>query len=155
VSKEHRRSLVAFALVGLACAVVLASGLRSNAVQGILGHRAVHPAAAFVVPGSVLARSAQPRVTPRHVRTHAPVRAAAAPTTVVPERAEPAAASTRHRALGHPRSPGRGHAYGRTHAPGHGLARGHTEPGHHGPHRHGHRHGHRHDPHGPHGHDHP
>lgn len=143
MSKEHRRSLVAFALVALACAVVLASGLRSNALQGLLGGPSAHPAA-VVVPGSVLGRSAQPRVTPRHVRTHAPapVRAAAAPTTVVPERAEPAAAPTRHRALGHPRSPGRGHAYGRTHAPGHE---------HHDHHEHGrdhHEHGRGHHEHG-------
>ena len=59
LSKEHKRSLFAFLLVALACLVIVSTGLRSNAVQGIIRDRA-----ADVVAGGVLSRIAQHRPAP-------------------------------------------------------------------------------------------
>lgn len=73
MSREHRRSLFAFALVALACAVIMATGLRGNAIQGVrhqvshvvagsvVVHRSMGPRVdAAVAPGAVVRRSAAP-----------------------------------------------------------------------------------------------
>ena len=73
MSKEHKRSLFAFLLVALACLAIVTTGLRSNAVQGILRDRA-----ADVVAGSVLSRIAEHRPTPAQAPAGHPVRTGAA-----------------------------------------------------------------------------
>jgi hypothetical protein len=147
VSREHRRSLVAFALVALACVVVIASGLRSSALQGVLGHPAAHRAASVVVPGSVLDRAPRPRTpaadppadTPAAV-TDPSVRPAEPQAVAPPVTHQAPAHSAQHGGAappaGHPAyaaepwHPGHGHGHGH----GHGLTRGHHGPDHAHPH---------------------
>ncbi|MBB6626729.1 hypothetical protein H5V45_05265 [Nocardioides sp. KIGAM211] len=143
VRYDHRRPLVAFVIVALACGLIVANGLRSQAVVGFL-HRGVQ----HVVAGTPLQPAPAPAApaAPAHPRSTA--------TSGAPSRARvaavPAVRTSGHAGprVHHPRGSahvGRGH-HARLHpSPGHG--RGHEHGSHgrghaHGAHGHGHGHAH-------------
>lgn len=60
--KEHRRPLLAFVVVLVACAVIIVSGLRSEAVRGFLGLPT--PEVQSVLAGNQVDRLAEPPAAP-------------------------------------------------------------------------------------------
>ena len=117
MSKEHRRSLVVFALVAVACAVIVATGLRSDAVRGFLGRQA-----GDVVAGSVLTPAHPDPTTVRAEHTGDVADVTSTPDARAHEVQRAPALQVAHT----------GHAYGhlktRTHGRGH--AWGHLKTGH-------------------------
>ncbi|MEJ2847914.1 hypothetical protein [Nocardioides sp. CCNWLW212] len=82
--KEHRRPLLAFVVVLVACAVIIVSGLRSEAVRGFLGLPT--PEVQSVLAGSEVDRLAEPPAAPPEPVPTAVPRTRPAPTSPRPHR---------------------------------------------------------------------